>query len=160
MKESSRWRVFTLMQWLKIACKNRFFALVPLIDTMILLPSHTIVAVILRSFESLLLSSNEMLLIPWLLSSLRLTLIVKSISTMLTEGLVKHSLALMLSCSSCRSSRLMTSARMRSQSVSSRVVFLTRAVKQSIGFTEKAPTRTFSWLKAPTSAFTYETLLC
>ena len=39
------------------------------------------------------------------------------------------------------------------------------AVKRSIGFTtgctitEKAPTRAFSWLKAPTSAFTFKTLL-
>ena len=38
------------------------------------------------------------------------------------------------------------------------------AVKRSIGFTtgctitEKAPTRTFSWLKAPTSAFKFKTL--
>ena len=42
---------------------------------------------------------------------------------------------------------------------------LTSAVKSSIGFTigfaitEKAPTRAFSWLKAPTSAFTFKTLL-
>ena len=41
----------------------------------------------------------------------------------------------------------------------------TRAVKRSIGsttgctITEKAPTRAFSWLKAPTSAFTFKTLL-
>ena len=41
----------------------------------------------------------------------------------------------------------------------------TSAVKVSIGsttgcaITEKAPTRAFSWLKAPTSAFTYKTLL-
>ena len=37
----------------------------------------------------------------------------------------------------------------------------TNAVKRSIGFTitEKAPTRTFSSLKAPTSAFTFKTLL-
>ena len=35
------------------------------------------------------------------------------------------------------------------------------AVKRSIGFTitEKAPTRAFSWLKAPTSAFTFKTQL-
>ena len=39
------------------------------------------------------------------------------------------------------------------------------AVRQSIGsttgftITEKAPTRAFSWLKAPTSAFTFKTLL-
>ena len=39
------------------------------------------------------------------------------------------------------------------------------AVKRSIGsitgctIMEKAPTRTFSWLKAPTSAFTFKTLL-
>ena len=39
------------------------------------------------------------------------------------------------------------------------------AVKLSIGsttgytITEKAPTRAFSWLKAPTSAFTFKTLL-
>ena len=39
------------------------------------------------------------------------------------------------------------------------------AVKRSIGsttgctITEKAPTRAFSWLKAPTSAFTFKTLL-
>ena len=39
------------------------------------------------------------------------------------------------------------------------------AVKRSIGSTtgctimEKAPTRAFSWLKAPTSAFTFKTLL-
>ena len=34
------------------------------------------------------------------------------------------------------------------------------AVKRSIGFTitEKAPTRAFSWLKAPTSLFTFKTL--
>ena len=33
------------------------------------------------------------------------------------------------------------------------------AVKRSIGstITEKAPTRAFSWLKAPTSAFTFKT---
>ena len=41
----------------------------------------------------------------------------------------------------------------------------TSAVKQSIGsttgctITEKAPTRAFSWLKLPTSAFTFKTLL-
>ena len=41
----------------------------------------------------------------------------------------------------------------------------TSAVKLSIGSTtgctimEKAPTRAFSWLKAPTSAFTFKTLL-
>ena len=41
----------------------------------------------------------------------------------------------------------------------------TSAVKRSIGsttgctITEKAPTRAFSWLKAPTSAFTFKTLL-
>ena len=41
----------------------------------------------------------------------------------------------------------------------------TSAVKRSIGsttgctITEKAPTRPFSWLKAPTSAFTFKTLL-
>ena len=29
----------------------------------------------------------------------------------------------------------------------------------SCTITEKAPTRTFSWLKAPTSAFTFKTLL-
>ena len=35
----------------------------------------------------------------------------------------------------------------------------TSAVKRSIGtITEKAPTRAFSWLKAPTSAFTFKTL--
>ena len=39
------------------------------------------------------------------------------------------------------------------------------AVKRSIGsttgctITEKAPTRAFSWLKAPTTAFTFKTLL-
>ena len=35
------------------------------------------------------------------------------------------------------------------------------AVKRSTGstITEKAPTRAFSWLKAPTSAFTFKTLL-
>ena len=39
------------------------------------------------------------------------------------------------------------------------------AVKRSIGsttgctITEKAPTRAFSWLKVPTSAFTFKTLL-
>ena len=39
------------------------------------------------------------------------------------------------------------------------------AVKRSIGsttgctITEKAPTRAFSWLKAPTSTFTFKTLL-
>ena len=39
------------------------------------------------------------------------------------------------------------------------------AANRSIGFTtgctitEKAPTRAFSWLKAPTSAFTFKTLL-
>ena len=34
------------------------------------------------------------------------------------------------------------------------------AVKRSIGFTimEKAPNRAFSWLKSPTSAFTFKTL--
>ena len=42
---------------------------------------------------------------------------------------------------------------------------LLSAVKRSIGsttgctITEKAPTRAFSWLKAPTSAFTFKTLL-
>ena len=42
---------------------------------------------------------------------------------------------------------------------------ITSAVKRSIGsttgctITEKAPTRAFSWLKAPTSAFTFKTLL-
>ena len=42
---------------------------------------------------------------------------------------------------------------------------LDSAVKRSIGsttgctITEKAPTRAFSWLKAPTSAFTFKTLL-
>ena len=42
---------------------------------------------------------------------------------------------------------------------------LVSAVKRSIGsttgcaITEKAPTRAFSWLKAPTSAFTFKTLL-
>ena len=51
------------MQWLKMAWKNRFFALVPFIDTIVLLPSQTIEAVMLGSFESLLLPSNEMLLI-------------------------------------------------------------------------------------------------
>ena len=41
----------------------------------------------------------------------------------------------------------------------------TSAVKRSIGsttgctITEKAPTRAFSWLKAPTSVFTFKTLL-
>ena len=41
----------------------------------------------------------------------------------------------------------------------------TSAVKRSIGsttggtITEKAPTRAFSWLKAPTNAFTIKTLL-
>ena len=41
----------------------------------------------------------------------------------------------------------------------------TSAVKRSIGSTtgctimEKAPTRAFSWLKVPTSAFTFKTLL-
>ena len=45
------------------------------------------------------------------------------------------------------------------------VSLLTSAVKRSIGsitgctITEKAPTRAFSWLKAPTSAFTFKTLL-
>ena len=43
--------------------------------------------------------------------------------------------------------------------------FAINAVKRSIGstagctITEKAPTRAFSWLKAPTSAFTFKTLL-
>ena len=42
---------------------------------------------------------------------------------------------------------------------------VTSAVKRSIGsttgckITEKAPPRAFSWLKAPTSAFTFKTLL-
>ena len=42
---------------------------------------------------------------------------------------------------------------------------ITSAVKRFIGsttgctITEKAPTRAFSWLKAPTSAFTFKTLL-
>ena len=42
---------------------------------------------------------------------------------------------------------------------------LASAVQCSIGsitgctITEKAPTRAFSWLKAPTSAFTFKTLL-
>ena len=42
---------------------------------------------------------------------------------------------------------------------------ITSAVKRSIGsttgctITEKAPTRGFSWLKAPTSAFRFKTLL-
>ena len=38
---------------------------------------------------------------------------------------------------------------------------LCSAVKLSIGFTitEKAPTRAFSWLKVPTSTFTFKTLL-
>ena len=42
---------------------------------------------------------------------------------------------------------------------------LANAVKRSIGsitgctITEKAPTRAFSWLKAPTSTFTFKTLL-
>ena len=31
-------------------------------------------------------------------------------------------------------------------------------VPEDITFMEKAPTRTFSWLKAPTSAFTLKTL--
>ena len=41
----------------------------------------------------------------------------------------------------------------------------TSAANRSIGsttgcaITEKAPTRAFSWLKAPTSAFTFKTLL-
>ena len=45
------------------------------------------------------------------------------------------------------------------------VAVLASAVKRSIGFTtgctitEKAPTRAFSWLKAPTSTFTFKTLL-
>ena len=45
------------------------------------------------------------------------------------------------------------------------VEVLASAVKRSIGsttgctITEKAPTRAFSWLKAPTSAFTFKTLL-
>ena len=46
-----------------------------------------------------------------------------------------------------------------------KVTPLISAVKRSIGsttsctITEKAPTRAFSWLKAPTSAFTFKTLL-
>ena len=45
------------------------------------------------------------------------------------------------------------------------VCLVTSAVKRSISsttgctITEKAPTRAFSWLKAPTSAFTFKTLL-
>ena len=47
------------MQWLKMAWKNRFFALVPSMETMVLLPSNTIEAVMfLESFESILLSAN------------------------------------------------------------------------------------------------------
>ena len=44
-------------------------------------------------------------------------------------------------------------------------MFMFSAVKCSIGsttgctITEKAPTRAFSYLKAPTSAFTFKTLL-
>ena len=36
-----------------------------------------------------------------------------------------------------------------------------RSIGSTIGctITEKAPTRAFSWLKAPTSAFTFKTLL-
>ena len=36
---------------------------------------------------------------------------------------------------------------------------VTRAANHPSVFTEKAPTRAFSWLKAPTSAFTFKTLL-
>ena len=32
-------------------------------------------------------------------------------------------------------------------------------VREDFTITEKAPTRTFSWLKGPTSAFTFKTLL-
>ena len=32
-------------------------------------------------------------------------------------------------------------------------------VREDFTITEKAPTRAFSWLKAPTSAFTFKTLL-
>ena len=45
------------------------------------------------------------------------------------------------------------------------VSYITSAANRSIGsttgctITEKAPTRAFSWLKAPTSAFTFKTLL-
>ena len=45
------------------------------------------------------------------------------------------------------------------------LVIRTSAANRSIGsitgctITEKAPTRAFSWLKAPTSAFTFKTLL-
>ena len=50
----------------------------------------------------------------------------------------------------------------RSSSVSLTANVITSASKSSIRrfvITEKAPTRAFSWLKAPTSAFTFKTLL-
>ena len=34
-----------------------------------------------------------------------------------------------------------------------------RSLREDITISEKAPTRVFSWLKAPTSAFTLKTLL-
>ena len=49
--------------------------------------------------------------------------------------------------------------------LAARLGLRTSAVKRSIGsragctITEKASTRAFSWLKAPTSAFTFKTLL-
>ena len=40
------------------------------------------------------------------------------------------------------------------------VLFIAPSVPQLVfTITEKAPTRAFSWLKAPTSAFTFKTLL-
>ena len=38
-------------------------------------------------------------------------------------------------------------------------VELQTKVREDFTITEKAPTRAFSWLKAPTSAFTFKTLL-
>ena len=37
-------------------------------------------------------------------------------------------------------------------------VELQMKVREDVTITEKAPTRAFSWLKAPTSAFTFKTL--